>query len=103
MSDVMEQVDIVEEVDLDIEEPPLYGVVFHNDNTTPIDFVVGLIAAVFEKSREDAEKHALNVHKNGADTVAVYDYDIADQKKHECDAASKKFGFKLKVTIEEQN
>jgi len=100
MSDVIEEVE--EQVDIDIDEPSLYGVVFHNDNTTPIDFVVSLIIGIFGKSVEESEKITMDVHNNGSAVVAVYDYDIAEQKKVECDIASQKFGFQLKITIEEQ-
>lgn len=74
----------LEIVKKDLEEktkpPRKYAVILHNDDFTPIDFVVELLATVFSKSIEESGAITLKVHHEGKAAVGQYPKDIAESK-----------------------
>ena len=78
-----------------------WKVIFHNDNSTPMEFVVFLLVQVFSKSMTDAATLMLTVHNHGSAVVQEYSsYDIAHQKTSEALIITKEYGYPLKITIE---
>lgn len=94
-------VQIDEKIEQTVKEPQQYRVVFHNDDRTPMEFVVDLLMSIFKHSQETAEQLTLKVHNEGNATVGVYLYEIAESKGVEATTLSRTNGFPLKVTIEE--
>ena len=47
------------------KQPPLYKVVLHNDDYTPMEFVVEVLTTYFSLSREQAVQIMLTVHTRG--------------------------------------
>lgn len=84
-----------------LKEPSLYKVVFHNDDYTPMDFVVAVLIQLFEKTQKEAEQIMLHVHTNGRGIAGTYTYEIANQKKIESIRFAQSNQFPLKVTVEE--
>ncbi|MCQ2247947.1 MAG: ATP-dependent Clp protease adaptor ClpS [Treponema sp.] len=68
------------DVTMDYAEPPMYKVVMYNDDYTPMDFVVDILTGVFRRSRSEAEKIMMAVHKTGKGIAGIYPYDIAATK-----------------------
>jgi len=92
-------------VDTEIEDaldvPKLYGVKIHNDDYTPMDFVVKLLVQVFRKNESEATQLMLNVHESGEAIAGVYSYDIAATKTMQAQRMADAAGFPLKITMGE--
>ena len=41
---------------LDLKEPPLYKVIFIDDDVTPMDFVINVLMTVFSHTLEEAQE-----------------------------------------------
>ena len=63
-----------------LKRPPMYNVVFHNDNFTPMDFVVVVLTTFFGHSTEAAAQIMIDVHKKGKGVAGTYTRDIAEAK-----------------------
>ena len=91
----------VKEIDrVRMKEPEMYRVRFHNDDFTPMDFVVMVLCVVFFKSETEAEKLMLDVHNNDSAIVGTYPLDIALSKAKKTHIMAINNGYPLKVTVE---
>jgi len=84
-----------------VGEPKKYQVVLHNDDYTPMEFVVEVLKKIYRKSPVEAHAIMLNVHKKGRGIVGLYPYDIAATKVKETRGMAKRSGYPLKCTLEE--
>jgi ATP-dependent Clp protease adaptor protein ClpS len=84
-----------------VEEPPLYKVVLHNDDFTPMEFVVSVLLEVFHFSRMNAVMTMLKVHIQGTGVIGVYTYEIAETKVMKATRIAGEQGYPLLLTIEE--
>jgi ATP-dependent Clp protease adaptor protein ClpS len=84
-----------------LKPPNRYQVVFHNDNFTPMEFVVYLLQMVFNHSEAAAESIMLNVHQQGKGVAGIYSSEIAETKVYESMMHAKENQFPLMVTSEE--
>lgn len=87
--------------EVEIKLTPLYKVIFHDDDKTPIDYVVFVLTSIYGMSNEDAWEVTLKVHDTGNTIVGIYTHEIASDKKNQTDNTSSKYGYPLVVTIEE--
>ena len=96
--------DIYEDIDSksidEIDEPPMYRVLLHNDDYTTMEFVVDILMQIFHKSFETATRIMLNVHKQGVGLCGVFTYDVATTKVDEVHARARENGFPFKCTME---
>ena len=83
-----------------LAKPPLYKVLFHNDNYTTMEFVVAVLREVFHKSESDSVAIMLNVHRNGLGVAGVYTFEVAETKINKTHALAKEHEFPLKLTME---
>ena len=95
--------EVEDEIQEDIEEPPLYRVLLHNDDYTTMQFVVEVLMVVFNKSMEEATHIMLNVHKKGVGICGVYPYEIAETKVDAVGALARENGFPLKCSMERES
>ena len=58
--------------------PRQYKVVIHNDDYTPMEFVVEVLVKIFGKDRATATEIMWNVHLKGKGVCGVYSYEIAE-------------------------
>jgi ATP-dependent Clp protease adaptor protein ClpS len=84
----------------DIKEPPMFKVIYINDNTTSIEFVIGSLVEHFNYTATTAEKITLDIHNEGAATVAVLPYEVAEQKGIEITLEARKEGYPLQIKLE---
>ena len=63
-----------------VKPPSKYKVVFHNDDYTPMDFVVEVLEGIFNHGREQATKIMLAVHTEGQAVCGIYTRDVAETK-----------------------
>ena len=84
------------------KKPKKYKVVFLNDDTTPMEFVVRVLMEIFKHSADTAEKITMTIHNECSGVVGVFNYEIAEQKSIETTNAARSSGFQLQVRIEEE-
>jgi len=80
--------------------PRNYHVVFLNDDTTTMQFVVEVLRTIFNHTAGKAWTLMLRVHKQGRAIVGTYSYDIAMTKCAQAMAAARKQGYPLRVITE---
>lgn len=71
---------IVEATKPKLKKPPMYKVLLHNDDYTPMEFVVQLLMKFFSLSRNQAEEIMIHVHTRGMGVCGVYPREIAETK-----------------------
>ena len=86
-----------------LKKPPLYRVLFHNDNYTTMEFVVWVLLSVFHKSESDAVSIMLNVHRNGAGVAGVYTREVAETKVNKVQQLAKEQEYPLKLSLEPED
>ncbi len=68
------------ETHVSIDLPSFWGVKFHNDDFTPIDFVIAIVIKFFNKSEDEAAVITMQIHDQGAAVVGMFTRDIAETK-----------------------
>ena len=63
-----------------VKKPSLYRVLLLNDDFTPMEFVVDVLARFFSMNLEQATKVMLHVHQNGVGECGVFTYEVAETK-----------------------
>jgi len=86
-----------------VERPKLYKVLLHNDNFTPMEFVVLVLREVFAKSEADAMSIMLHAHTHGFAVAGVYTFEIAETKVEQTLALASENGFPLLCTMEPED
>ncbi len=66
--------------DTHIKRPPPFNVLLHNDDYTPMDFVVAVLRTVFGKPEPDAVAIMLDVHEKGTGIAGTYPFAVAESK-----------------------
>jgi len=88
-------------LDEELQEPRLYRVLLHNDDYTPMEFVIGILVEVFHKSSNQAATIMLAVHEKGIGVCGVYPHEVAETKVAMVHSRARRAGFPLKSTMEE--
>jgi ATP-dependent Clp protease adaptor protein ClpS len=86
-----------------LERPRVWKVILHNDDYTPMEFVVLILREVFYKSDADATSIMLHAHTHGMAVAGVYTFEIAETKVQETMALAQKHGFPLLCTMEPED
>ena len=84
----------------DIKEPPMYRVIYINDEVTTMEFVVETLVTIFNYTPEDAHTMTVKVHEDGSAVVEVLPYEMAEQKGVEVTQLARNNGFPLAVKLE---
>lgn len=90
-----------EKSSLKIKIPKQYVVIMHNDDFTPMDFVVDILMSIFQKSYDDAVRIMMDIHKGTRGVVGTYSYDIARSKAEKAMSLAREEGYPFRVTVEE--
>ena len=80
--------------------PRKFKVVFHNDDFTPMEFVIQVLQSLFHKSKAEASRVMLQVHTEGNGIAGVFTREIAETKSIQTVQFARKEGFPLLVTAE---
>ena len=83
------------------QKPGKFAVALHNDDFTPMEFVVYVLQEIFHHPSDRAEQIMLSVHKEGMGIAGVYRLEIAEQKAYDTAEVAKENQYPLKITIEE--
>lgn len=82
-----------------LTNPRMWNVVFHNDDKTPMDFVIAILQELFAHNDENAVKLTMEVHEKDKAVVGTYIHEIAEQKATDTITVARKFDYPLKVEI----
>jgi ATP-dependent Clp protease adaptor protein ClpS len=83
-----------------IKEPPMFRVVYLNDNQTSMEFVVESLTEFFDYTAETAEQITIDIHETGSACVAVLPYEIAEQKGIEVTVSARAQNYPLQIRLE---
>jgi ATP-dependent Clp protease adaptor protein ClpS len=84
----------------ELARPPLYKVVLHNDDYTPMEFVVEVLQGFFNMDSEQAVQVMLAVHTQGKATCGVFTRDIAETKSYQVNEYARECEHPLMCDIE---
>jgi len=87
---------------LDLKEPPMFKVVYVNDNKTSMQFVIESLVEHFSYVNNTAERIANDVHTAGSAVAAVLPFEVAEQKGIEVTVDARKQGYPLQIRIEQE-
>jgi ATP-dependent Clp protease adaptor protein ClpS len=68
------------EVEYEFSESFLYQVIVHNDDFTPMEFVVGILEKFFYMDRRKAAQIMQEAHINGKAVCGMFSKDLAETK-----------------------
>ena len=83
------------------QDPILHKVVLLNDDYTTMDFVMHVLASVFEKSPAEAYRIMMLVHTTGRAVAGVYPWEVAETRAEAVISQARDAGFPLKAVTEE--
>lgn len=84
------------------KKPSMYKVLLLNDDYTPMEFVVHVLERFFNKSREDATRIMLHVHRRGVGVCGVYTYEVAETKVTQVIDFARRHEHPLQCTLEKE-
>ena len=85
---------------LALKEPPMFRVVYLNDNVTTVEFVIDSLVEYFDYNHETAEQITVDIHEEGSACVAVLPFEIAEQKGIEVTANARAHSYPLQIKLE---
>ncbi len=83
-----------------LAEPPLYKIIYMNDDVTSMEFVITTLIEYFNYNEVTADLITKNIHEEGSAVVAVLPYEIAEQRGIEVTLDARAQGYPLQVKIE---
>lgn len=90
-------------VNNDLKEPPMFKVIYLNDNQTTMEFVIDTLLNFFDYNTETAVQITQDIHTDGSAVVAVLPYEIAEQKGVEVTIYARSQDFPLQVKLEPES
>lgn len=98
----MPNADVVTQIQVnhDIKEPPLFKIIYLNDNATTMEFVIESLMNFFDYTPDTAVKITQDIHEEGSAVVAVLPYEIAEQKGIEVTVCARSQNMPLQIKLE---
>jgi ATP-dependent Clp protease adaptor protein ClpS len=82
------------------KEPPLFKIIYINDDLTTVDFVINSLVQHFEYNADTAQQITLDIHAAGSAVVAILPYEVAEQKGIEITVSARSEGYPLQIKLE---
>ena len=86
-----------------LKEPPMFKIIYLNDNQTTMEFVIETLIDFFDYNPQTAVKITEDIHADGSAVVAVLPYEVAEQKGIEVTVCARTNNFPLQVKLEPEN
>lgn len=83
-----------------LKEPPMFKVIYLNDNQTTMEFVIETLVDFFDYNTQTALKITEDIHNDGSAVVAVLPYEVAEQKGIEVTVAARSNNYPLQIKLE---
>jgi ATP-dependent Clp protease adaptor protein ClpS len=90
-------------VDHSIKEPPMFKVIYLNDNQTTMEFVIETLIEFFNYTTQTAQQITVDIHAQGSAVVAVLPYEVAEQKGIEVTVHARSNNYPLQIKLEPEN
>jgi ATP-dependent Clp protease adaptor protein ClpS len=91
---------VVQEAKPKLKEPSKYKVIMHNDDFTPMEFVVAVLEMFFNMERALATKVMYEIHMAGKAICGVYSKDVAETKADQVMEYARRHDHPLLCSIE---
>jgi ATP-dependent Clp protease adaptor protein ClpS len=98
--EVVPEIEIIEEQEEETQLEPLYRVLVHNDNVTPMDFVVHVLKTIFYQSNPKAFEIMLIAHITGLAYVQTLPKSEAEKRINKAHFAAGLEGYPLHFSME---
>jgi ATP-dependent Clp protease adaptor protein ClpS len=95
---ILPEIEIIEESETELES--LYRVIIHNDNITPMDFVVHILKTIFYLANDRAADIMLTAHIKGNAYVQTLPKSEAERRVNKAHFEANNAGYPLKFTME---
>lgn len=86
-----------------LKEPPLFKIIYMNDDKTTMEFVVTSLIEYFNYNPDTASLITQAIHEKGSAVVAVLPYELAEQKGIEVTLDARSQGYPLQVKVEAES
>lgn len=83
-------------------KPAMYKVLMLNDDYTPMEFVVHVLERFFQKTRDEATRIMLHVHRRGVGVCGAFTYEVAETKVTQVMDLARQNQHPLQCTIEKE-
>jgi ATP-dependent Clp protease adaptor protein ClpS len=90
-------------VDHSIKEPPMFKVIYLNDNQTTMEFVIETLIEFFNYNSQTAQQITVDINDQGSAVVAVLPYEIAEQKGIEVTVHARSNNYPLQIKLEPES
>ena len=97
---VAPEIEIIHEQEEETELEPLYRVIIHNDDVTPMDFVVQILKTIFYLSNPKAAEIMLTAHYYGTAYVQTLPRSEAEKRINKAHFAAGLEGYPLHFSLE---
>ena len=94
---IIPEIQIIEETETELE--PLFRVIIHNDEVTPMDFVVHILKTIFYLGNDRASEIMLTAHINGNAYVQTLAKSEAGKRIDKAHFESNNAGYPLNFTM----
>jgi ATP-dependent Clp protease adaptor protein ClpS len=98
--EIVPEIEIIEEQEEQTELEPLYRVLIHNDDVTPMDFVVQILKSIFYQSNPKAFEIMLIAHITGLAYVQTLPKSEAEKRINRAHFAAGLEGYPLHFSME---
>jgi ATP-dependent Clp protease adaptor protein ClpS len=88
---------------VELQEPPMFKVIYLNDNQTTMEFVIESLIDVFNYTPQTAVQITEDIHQAGSAVVAVLPYEVAEQKGIEVTVSARSQNYPLQIKLEPEN
>jgi len=100
--EVLPEIKIIEEREEETELEPLYRVIIHNDDVTPMDFVVHALTSFFYLSNPKAAEIMMTAHFSGMAYVQTLPKSEAEKRINKAHFAAGLEGYPLHFSMESE-
>jgi len=83
-----------------LKQPSLYQVVMHNDDFTPMEFVVAVLESFFNMESALATKKMYEIHTTGKAHCGVFSKDVAETKVEQVMDYARRHEYPLLCSLE---
>jgi ATP-dependent Clp protease adaptor protein ClpS len=101
----MSQADVVTQIQVnnELKEPPMFKIIYLNDNGTTMEFVIDTLVNFFNYTTDTALQITQDIHTDGSAVVAVLPYEIAEQKGVEVTICARAAQMPLQLKLEPES